>query len=83
MILSPKCWSQKSPNFVHEVPNLTLITRCQGKVPNSKSWIASTANTTSPWNPARQTAQRPLPDVKTHPAGDTKAASNNSSIRGP
>ena len=30
------------PNLGPEVPNFTLITRCQGEVPNSKSWIAST-----------------------------------------
>ena len=29
--------------YCTQVPNFTLITRCQGKVPNSKSWIASTA----------------------------------------
>ena len=32
----------KKSQFCAQVPNFTLITRCQGKVPNSKSWIAST-----------------------------------------
>ena len=34
----------KKVQFCTQVPNFTLITRCKGKVPNSKSWIVSTAH---------------------------------------
>ena len=42
-IVSNRCAElPKKSQFCIEVPNFTLITRCQGKVPNSKSWIVST-----------------------------------------
>ena len=39
----------KKSQFCTQVPNFTLITRCQGEVPNSKSWIASTAYQSVQW----------------------------------
>ena len=37
----------KQSQFCLQVPNFTIITGCQGKVPNSKTRITSTANKTS------------------------------------